>query len=65
MRQNGKLRQSIELKDLHQICILGEGGFGKVALVNNGTQEICLFRPRNNTYPLKLTIEYAQLIKYI
>jgi len=38
VRQNGKLRQSIELKDLHQICILGEGGFGKVALVNKGTQ---------------------------
>ena len=51
MRQNGKLRQSIELKDLHQICILGEGGFGKVALVNNGTQELYLFRPSKILVP--------------
>ena len=35
---SGQIRNSIELKDLHEIRVIGEGGFGKVILVNRGAE---------------------------
>ena len=57
---SGSMRNSIKLADLHEIRTIGEGGFGKVILVNRGADFYAqkqVLKKRTNALEIELEKE--------